>query len=164
MLPSERTHRRGSPCERAAHPTRWSVHMPVAASCPGLDVAGSHTPRQPSVAPVQPVVGASTLLGDGDQLFWSSVVKCEMPAYCQANDRGLWYPGNQRVFLEATQTVAPTPGVVVCVPDRAQAIAPSRRSEIQGHHRPPERSANAHTVSSTSATSSYTSGRKEGQR
>src|SRR6266571_5227412 len=164
MLPSERFHRRGSPCERAAHRARSSVHMPGVVSCPAPDAGWFHTLHQPIVALVQRGVGASTRQGDGDQSFWSSVAARVLPAYCQANDRGRWCPGSRRVFLVANRTLVPKPGVAVSALDRAPAIAPSRRSEIRDRHRRPERWASAHIVSRTDAMSSYTSGKKEDQR
>src|SRR5438128_10357544 len=138
--------------------------MPGVVSCPASDAGWFHTLHQPSVALVQRVVGASTRQGGGDQSFWSSVAAHVLPAYCQANDRGQWCPGSRRAFPVANRTVVPKPGVAACAPDRARAIAPDKRSEIRDHHRPPERLASAHTVSRTSAMSSYTSGKKEDQR
>ncbi len=138
--------------------------MPGAVSCPAPDAAWFHILHQPIVALVRPAVGASTLQGDGDQSFWSSVAARVLPAYSQANDRGRWCPGCRRVFPAASRTLAPKPGVAVCAPDRALATAQIKHSEIRDRHRRPALWASAHTVSRTSAMSSYTSGKKEDQR
>src|SRR2546428_10707734 len=102
--------------------------MPGVASCPVPGVAWSHTLRQPSVALVQPVVGASRQQDSADRWLLSSGVAREVPAYCRANDTGIPYPLNRKVFPGATQTSVQTPGVAACARDRSPVIVPSRRA------------------------------------
>src|SRR2546428_267948 len=62
--------------------------MPGVASCPVPGVAWYHTLRQPIVALVQPVVGASRQQDSADRWLLSSGVAREVPAYCRANEQG----------------------------------------------------------------------------